>query len=174
MLSAGAAVEALRRGDITAERYAGALLRRCEAGARLNAFITLRPEQVLEAARERDRERSSGRSPGLLHGLPIPIKDSVNTCDLPTTAGTAALRHFQPQQDAPVVRALRGKPDCRRFNAGRFRQTADEFHGTAERVSIRHRSRGRFRQSRAVVFTHADSLTIGPICAVSKFSKSGR
>jgi indoleacetamide hydrolase len=107
LLSADAAVEALRRGDMTAEHYAGALLRRCEAGARLNAFITLRPEQVLEAARERDRERSSGRIPGPLHGLPIPIKDSVNTCDLPTTAGTAALRHFQPQQDAPVVRALR-------------------------------------------------------------------
>ena len=100
-------MEALRRGDITAEHYAEALLRRCETGAGLNAFITLRTEQVLEAARERDRERRSGKSPGPLHGLPIPVKDSINTCDLPTTAGTPALRHFQPQQDAPVVDALR-------------------------------------------------------------------
>ena len=84
-----------------------ALLRRCETGAGLNAFITLRTEQVLEAARERDRERRSGKSPGPLHGLPIPVKDSINTCDLPTTAGTPALRHFQPRQDAPVVHALR-------------------------------------------------------------------
>ena len=106
-LSARTALTALRRGDITAERYAQALLDRCRSGARLNAFITLRPEQVLQAARERDRERRAGKALGPLHGLPIPIKDSVNTADLPTTAGTPALRHFQPREDAPLVRALR-------------------------------------------------------------------
>jgi indoleacetamide hydrolase len=106
-LSATDAVAGLRRGDFTAERYAAALLQRCRAGAGLNAFITLRPEQVLEAARECDRKRRAGASLGRLHGLPIPIKDSVNTRDLPTTAGTPALRHFQPQEDAPLVHTLR-------------------------------------------------------------------
>jgi Asp-tRNA(Asn)/Glu-tRNA(Gln) amidotransferase A subunit family amidase len=62
---------------------------------------------VLEAARECDRRRGSGARLGRLHGLPIAIKDSVNTRDLPTTAGTPALRHFQPREDAPLVRALR-------------------------------------------------------------------
>src|SRR5256886_5894274 len=51
-----------------------------------------------------DRKRSAGARLGPLHGLPIPIKDSVNTKDLPTTAGTPALRNFQPSEDAPVVR----------------------------------------------------------------------
>jgi indoleacetamide hydrolase len=106
-LTATQAVAALRRGDFAAERYAAALLQRCRAGAALNAFITLRPEQVLEAARECDRKRRAGAHLGPLHGLPIPIKDSVNTRDLPTTAGTPALRHFQPQEDAPLVRTLR-------------------------------------------------------------------
>lgn len=106
-LSAVDAVHALLRGDIKAEDYARALLRRCAAGAHLNAFISLRPEAVLEAARECDRKRRSGVTLGRLHGLPIAIKDSVNTRDLPTTAGTAALRHFQPREDAPLVRALR-------------------------------------------------------------------
>lgn len=106
-LSAVAAVRALVSGDIKAEDYARALLRRCAAGSSLNAFITLRPEAVLEAARECDRKRRSGAKLGRLHGLPIPIKDSVNTRDLPTTAGTSALRHFQPREDAPLVRALR-------------------------------------------------------------------
>lgn len=106
-LSAGAAVDALRSGEVTAERYAQALLDRCRAGARFNAFISMRPEQVLEAARERDRERHAGRKLGPLHGLPIPVKDSINTADLPTTAGTPALRHFQPSQDAPLVAALK-------------------------------------------------------------------
>lgn len=107
-LSAVDAVRALLRGDVTAENYASALLRRCAAGAPLNAFITLKPQQVLEAARECDRKRRAGAELGRLHGLPIAIKDSVNTRDLPTTAGTPALRRFQPLKDAPLVRALRG------------------------------------------------------------------
>ena len=106
-LGAVDAVHALGSGDIKAEDYARALLRRCEAGSHLNAFISLRPEAVLEAAHECDRMRRSGARLGRLHGLPIAIKDSVNTRDLPTTAGTAALRHFQPKEDAPLVRALR-------------------------------------------------------------------
>ncbi|MBV8342841.1 MAG: hypothetical protein JO173_10730 [Gammaproteobacteria bacterium] len=106
-LSAVEAVSALARGDITAESYASALLGQCHAGASLNAFITLRPDRVLEAARECDRRRRAGAALGPLHGLPIPIKDSVNTRDLPTSAGTPALRAFQPSEDAPLVRALR-------------------------------------------------------------------
>lgn len=109
MLSAVDAVRALVHGDITAESYASALIRQCSAGASLNAFITLRPEHVLEAARECDRKRSAGAELGCLHGLPIAIKDSVNTRDFPTTAGTAALRHFQPREDAPLVRKLRDR-----------------------------------------------------------------
>jgi len=105
-LSAREAVAALARGDVTAERYASALLSQCERGKALNAFITLEREQVLMAARAADRRRSSGAKLGQLHGLPIPVKDSVNTKDLPTTAGTPALRGFRPKTDAPIVRAL--------------------------------------------------------------------
>ena len=107
-LTAVQAARALVRGDFTAEDYARALLGRCREGASLNAFISLRPEQVLEAARECDRRRRAGATLGRLHGLPIAIKDSVNTRDLPTTAGTPALRRFQPREDAPLVRMLRG------------------------------------------------------------------
>ena len=106
-LSAGEAVASMSRGEITAERYAGALLERCESLRALNAFITLEPARVLEAAHTCDRQRQAGAKSGALFGLPIPVKDSVNTHDYPTTAGTPALRHFQPAQDAPVVKALR-------------------------------------------------------------------
>jgi indoleacetamide hydrolase len=105
-LSATEAVARLTRGDITAESYATALLDQCERLRSLNAFITLDRERVLEAARAADKKRSSGAKLGPLHGLPIPIKDSVNTASLPTTAGTPALRHFQPKEDAPIVRKL--------------------------------------------------------------------
>jgi mandelamide amidase len=105
-LSASEAVSAMREGALHAETYASALLERCEVGRHLNAFITLEPERVLEAARAADRRRDAGEALGALHGLPIPIKDSVNTKDLPTTGGTLALRGFRPQEDAPIVRAL--------------------------------------------------------------------
>jgi len=107
-LGAAEAVGAMSRGEVSAERYAGALLGRCAAGKALNAFITLEPERVLEAARACDKARLAGRKPGPLFGLPIPVKDSVNTAEYRTTAGTPALRNFRPAEDAPVVKSLRG------------------------------------------------------------------
>ena len=106
-LSAVGAVGAMSRGEISVESYARALLDRCKARASLNAFITLEPERVLDAARARDGERRAGSHPGPLFGLPIPVKDSVCTKDYPTTGGTPALRNFRPAEDAPVVGQLR-------------------------------------------------------------------
>ena len=83
------------------------MLARCQAARALNAFIAFEADRVLADARGRDRERRAGSKPGPLFGLPIPVKDSVNTRDYPTTGGTPALRHFQPTEDAPVVAALR-------------------------------------------------------------------
>jgi mandelamide amidase len=106
-LTAVEAVGRMSRGELTCERYARALLERCREAGALNAFITLDPAQVLEDARARDLERRAGARPGPLFGLPIPVKDSVNTRDYPTTGGTAALKNFRPKDDAPVVAALR-------------------------------------------------------------------
>jgi mandelamide amidase len=105
-LGAVAAVEAMRDGDIKAEDYARTLLDRAQELASLNAFITLNRDMVLEAARAADKARASGAALGLLHGLPIPVKDSVNTKALPTTNGTRALRNFMPKDDAAVLRPL--------------------------------------------------------------------
>jgi indoleacetamide hydrolase len=105
-LSAIDAIAAMRKGELLAEHYAAALLRRCEKGKYLNAFITLDPEKVLEAARKADRKLASGAPLGPLHGLPIPVKDSVNTKDYPTTGGTPALRNFRPARDAALVQML--------------------------------------------------------------------
>ncbi len=106
-LSATEAVAAMRAGVLSAESYARALLERCAASQNLNAFITLEPETVLAAARAADRHRASGGALGLLHGLPVPVKDSVNTGDYPTTGGTNALRNFRPKSDAAAVALLR-------------------------------------------------------------------
>ncbi len=105
-LSAQEAITRMTRGDLTSEDYASALLAQCDRNKSLNAFITLEKAKVLQAARAADARRRSGARLGPLHGLPIPIKDSVNTKDYPTTGGTNALRHFVPKEDAPIVRML--------------------------------------------------------------------
>jgi indoleacetamide hydrolase len=105
-LSATAAVAAIRNGDIKAEDYARALLDRAHQLANLNAFRTLDREMVLESARNADRQRAFGAKLGMLHGLPIPVKDSVNTKTLPTSNGTRALANFRPKDDAAVLKPL--------------------------------------------------------------------
>ena len=106
-LSATDATAAMRDGDISAESYATALLDRCEAGAHLNAFISFEPQRVLEAARAADTKRALGGMLPILHGLPIPVKDSVNTNNYPTTGGTTALKDFYPAEDAELVTRLK-------------------------------------------------------------------
>lgn len=96
----------MRSGELAAEEYARALLEQAARLEHLNAFRTLVPERVLEAARDADRARAAGRPSGLLHGLPLPVKDSVNTRELPTSNGARALERFEPREDAAVLRPL--------------------------------------------------------------------
>lgn len=102
-LTASGAVSAIRAGEVSAEAYASALLDEATAACGLNAFVHLDPEAVLAAARRADRVRADGGPLGPLHGLPIVVKDSIDTVDLPTTNGTAALRSVRPSADAEVV-----------------------------------------------------------------------
>ncbi len=106
-LSASAAVAAMQSGEISALDYAEALLARCAACTALNAFITLDPEAVRAAARAADAHRAAGGVLGPLHGLPIPVKDSVNTAGIETTAGTKALRGWIPARDATTIARLK-------------------------------------------------------------------
>jgi Asp-tRNA(Asn)/Glu-tRNA(Gln) amidotransferase A subunit family amidase len=105
-LTAVAAVSAMRNGELKAEDYARALLGRANHLESLNAFRTLDAEMVLEAARAADKTRASGAALSVLHGLPIPVKDSVNSKALPTSNGTRALRDFRPRDDAAVLKSL--------------------------------------------------------------------
>ncbi len=106
-LSAHTAVAAMTSGRIAARDYAEALLAEAEAGAALNAFLTLDSDAVRGAADEADRHLARGEPPGLLHGLPIPVKDSVATAGIATSAGTRALDGFVPARDAAIIERLK-------------------------------------------------------------------
>src|SRR3954453_20130330 len=99
--SAAEIIAAIRTKKITATAVTKAALERAEQLKDLNAFIFLNKDGALVTAAEIDDGRS-----GLLAGLPIVIKDNINTLDYPTTGGTPALQNAQPHAQSPSLEAL--------------------------------------------------------------------
>lgn len=102
---------ALKRGSATAASLTLSYLARIDrldrSGPRLNAVIATNP-RALSIARGLDAEYRAGRSRGPLHGIPLLIKDNIETLDpLPTTAGSLALAKSYHSSDAPLVARLR-------------------------------------------------------------------
>ena len=95
-------VAAIRDRKITATSTVRAALDRAERLKELNALIVLDSEGALARAAKVD----SGEITGPLAGLPVIIKDNINTSDLPTSGGTPALRHARPKHNAPSLQRL--------------------------------------------------------------------
>ena len=95
-------------GDISARGLTRHCLDRIEAlDAELNAIIELNPD-ALSIADALDRERDAGNIRGPLHGLPVLVKDNIDTGDsMMTTAGSLALTGSPARNDAAVVQRLR-------------------------------------------------------------------
>lgn len=101
----------LDSGRITSEALVRAYLERIEAldrqGPTLRAVLSINPD-ALDQARALDAELRQNGPRGLLHGIPILIKDNIETKDpVPTTAGSLALASNRTSRDAPVVANLR-------------------------------------------------------------------
>ncbi len=99
---------AMISGTLSSSELVEAALDRVETVDPLtNAVCTLDPT-ALETAAARDAEAVDGRSRGPLHGLPILVKDNIDTAGLATTAGSLALAEIPPPvTDAPLVHRLR-------------------------------------------------------------------
>jgi aspartyl-tRNA(Asn)/glutamyl-tRNA(Gln) amidotransferase subunit A len=98
----------LRAGETTSLDVTDACLRRIASGEhRLNAFILVMADEALADARQADRELAAGVDRGLLHGVPISIKDIVDIRNTPTTAASRVREAHLSEQDADVVARLR-------------------------------------------------------------------
>jgi amidase len=101
---------AMTRGDLTShalvQHYLDRIALYDKHGPKLNAFLLVNPRALQEADRL-DQERAAKGARGPLHGIPVVLKDNMNTADLPTTGGSIAFAGAQPQADAFIVARLR-------------------------------------------------------------------
>jgi aspartyl-tRNA(Asn)/glutamyl-tRNA(Gln) amidotransferase subunit A len=85
-----------------------ACLKRIEQyNAALNAFITVIPDAALAAAREMEAEQQRGKWRGPFHGIPIALKDNIDTAGVRTTGASELFRNRIPSEDAEVARRLK-------------------------------------------------------------------
>jgi aspartyl-tRNA(Asn)/glutamyl-tRNA(Gln) amidotransferase subunit A len=116
----------IRSGAATATQLTQACLARIDVyNPKLNCFITVMREQALSQARELDAEQHAGRLRGPLHGIPIALKDNIDTAGVRTTAASAVFDDRVPDTDAEVARRLRaagailiGKTNLHEFAMG--------------------------------------------------------
>jgi amidase len=101
---------ALAAGTVTSRRLTEAYLARIaavnHAGPALHAVITVAPNALAQADAA-DAARAAGRPAGPLRGIPVLVKDNLDTFDLPTTAGAVAMLGAPPPRDAFIVARLR-------------------------------------------------------------------
>ena len=107
-LSALQAAQKIREGWLTSVELTTACLQRIEqTDAQLRAWVYVDPEAALEQAAELDEIRRSGRATGLLHGVPVGLKDIIDVKDTPTRRGSSIFQDRKPNSDAKIVERLR-------------------------------------------------------------------
>jgi Asp-tRNA(Asn)/Glu-tRNA(Gln) amidotransferase A subunit family amidase len=107
-LTATQAAQLIRDHKLSAFELTRACLEQIAAAEpEVQAFAFLDPEHALAQAQALDEMREHGRPLGPLHGLPIGVKDIIDTADMPTENGTVLHAGRQPQADATVVSRLR-------------------------------------------------------------------
>ncbi len=102
---------ALGRGELTCRALVEAYLARIEtidrAGANLNAIVTVNPEALAEADRLDDHFARTGSFVGSLHGIPVLLKDQIETAGIATSFGSSAAAGHIPRRDATAIARLR-------------------------------------------------------------------
>ena len=120
------AANRIRNRQLTSVDLVRALLARVDqANPRLNAFITLARESAMRDATVLDAEAAAGHFRGPLHGVPLAIKDNIDTAGIRTTVGSMIFDDHVPAEDAFVVAQLRragalvlGKTNLHEFAMG--------------------------------------------------------
>ena len=106
--SAAKLAEMIRGKQVAPTEVLDAYIRRIEAvNPRLNALVTLTLEQAREAATASEARIAKGEPLGALEGVPVSIKDTIETAGVRTVSGTRLRENHVPAVDAPVVARLK-------------------------------------------------------------------
>src|SRR5918996_531618 len=138
-LSAAEAARRIREGQLASEELVRACLERIrELEPKVQAWTFLDEEHALAQARALDERKRNGEPLGPLHGVPVGVKDIIDTGDMPTENGTALHQGRTPREDAAVVAMLRaagavilGKTvttECAYFTPGKTRNPHNPEH----------------------------------------------
>ena len=138
-MDASEAAQRIRDGVLTSEELVQDCLERIRAlEPKVQAWQFLDEEHARAQARACDERKRSGEPVGPLHGVPVGVKDIIDTADMPTENGTALHEGRTPRDDAAVVRMLRaagavilGKTvttECAYFNPGKTRNPHNPEH----------------------------------------------
>jgi Asp-tRNA(Asn)/Glu-tRNA(Gln) amidotransferase A subunit family amidase len=107
-LTATEAAAQMARGHLSSETLVQACLARiAEMEPSLEAWAFIDKAHALEQARAADEQRRQGKGVGSLHGVPVGLKDIIDTADMPTEHGSPIFKGRRPHQDAACVTALR-------------------------------------------------------------------
>lgn len=102
--------KAIKAKEISSVELVQAHLKRIEeVNPKLNAVVQLRADAALDEARLADEALARGESNGLLHGIPMTIKDSLDTAGVISTGGVLGRKNFVPEKDATVVTRLKNE-----------------------------------------------------------------
>jgi aspartyl-tRNA(Asn)/glutamyl-tRNA(Gln) amidotransferase subunit A len=108
LLDLSEASRAVQKKEVSPVELTQACLARIEKlNPHLNAFITVTGTEALDAARKAEAEISRGEWKGPLHGIPLAVKDLIETAGVKTTAASAVLQDNVPNADAEVIRRLK-------------------------------------------------------------------
>ena len=138
-LTAADAARLIREGTRSSEDLVGACLERIrELEPKVQAWTFLDEEHALDQARAADELRRSGQAVGPLCGVPVGIKDVIDTGDMPTENGCALHKGRTPRDDAVVVAKLRAAgavilcktvtTECAYFHPGKTRNPHNPEH----------------------------------------------
>ncbi len=107
-LSASAAVKKIKAGELSSLELTRACLDRItQSDDQLKAWVSVDSDYALAQAEKMDEIRKSGYPTGALHGVPVGLKDIIDTRDFPTERGTPIFADRKPDRDACVVERLR-------------------------------------------------------------------